>query len=217
MIVIAIDGPSAAGKGTLAKMIAGHLGFAHLDSGSLYRAVALSLFRAGLSPGNKVAARAVAASLDADILADPALRDQATGEAASIVAEYPEVREALLAFQRRFAANPPGGAEGAVIDGRDIGTVVCPEADFKLFVTASDEERARRRTEELQGRGEQADPEEILAEIRRRDSRDRERAVAPLRKAEDALLLDTTKLDIEAAFEVALDMFKGHLAADQPD
>lgn len=217
MIVIAIDGPSAAGKGTLAKMIAGHLGFAHLDSGSLYRAVALSLFRAGLSPGNVVAARAVAGSLDADILADPALRDQATGEAASIVAEYPEVREALLAFQRRFAANPPGGAEGAVIDGRDIGTVVCPEADFKLFVTASDEERARRRTEELQGRGEQADPEEILAEIRRRDSRDRERAVAPLRKAEDALLLDTTKLDIEAAFEVALDMFKGHLAADQPD
>lgn len=216
-MIIAIDGPSAAGKGTLAKMIAGHLGFAHLDSGSLYRAVALSLFRAGLSPGNVVAARAVAGSLDADILADPALRDQATGEAASIVAEYPEVREALLAFQRRFAANPPGGAEGAVIDGRDIGTVVCPEADFKLFVTASDEERARRRTEELQGRGEQADPEEILAEIRRRDSRDRERAVAPLRKAEDALLLDTTKLDIEAAFEVALDMFKGHLAADQPD
>ncbi len=208
-MIIAIDGPSAAGKGTIAGKIAAHFGYAHLDSGALYRAVALVLLRAGREPGDAAAAVRVAEELDPEIMSDPAIRDQKTGAAASLVAAIPEVREALVHFQRDFASHPPGGVAGAVIDGRDIGTVVCPRADVKLFITASDEERARRRMLELKAREEAHDYGDVLSEIQARDRRDIERKTAPLKRAGDALLLNTTNLDIEAAFQTALDLIKG--------
>ncbi len=207
-MIIAIDGPSAAGKGTLAGKIAAHFDYAHLDSGTLYRAVALVLLRAGREPSHAAAAVRAAEELDPEIISDPAIRDQKTAAAASLVAAIPEVRKALVHFQRDFASHPPGGAAGAVIDGRDIGTVVCPQADVKLFITASDEERARRRMLELKARGEAHDYEEVLSEIQARDQRDIERETAPLQRAADALLLNTTNLDIEAAFQAALDLIK---------
>lgn len=207
-MIIAIDGPSAAGKGTIAGKIAAHFGYAHLDSGALYRAVALALLRAGREPSDAAAAVSAAEDLDPEIMSEPAIRDQETGAAASLVAAIPEVRRALVHFQREFASHPPGGAAGAVIDGRDIGTVVCPQADVKLFITATDEERARRRMLELKGRGEAHDYEEVLSEIQARDQRDIERETAPLKRATDALLLNTTNLDIEAAFQAALDLIK---------
>ncbi len=201
--VIAIDGPAAAGKGTLARRIARHYGFAHLDSGSLYRAVGLALLEAGRDPHDEEAAVAAARGLDPALLARPELRREDVGEAASIVAAMPAVREALLAFQRGFARHPPGDAPGVVIDGRDIGTVVCPDADLKFFVTASDAERARRRQRELEERGEDAAFAQVLADLKRRDERDARRATAPLRPAEDAVLLDTTEMDIDAVFAAA--------------
>lgn len=210
-MIIAIDGPSAAGKGTLARKIADHFGYAHLDSGALYRAVALSLLRNGQVPTDENAAVKVAQTLDPEVMNDPAIRGQKSAQAASLVAAIPQVRIALLEFQREFACRPPGGLKGAVIDGRDIGTVVCPRAEVKLFVTASDEERARRRNVELKARGEAANYQDVLAEVRARDRRDRERKVAPLRQAEDALLLDTTNLDIEAAFQEALGLINASL------
>jgi cytidylate kinase len=157
---------------------------------------------------DKKAAIAAALELDPEIMHDPAIRDQETGEAASLVAAIPEVRRALVNFQRDFASHPPGGAAGAVIDGRDIGTVVCPEAKVKLFITASDAERARRRMLELEARGGTHNYEDVLAEIQARDQRDTVRETAPLKKAEDALLLDTTNLDIEAAFKAALEIIE---------
>lgn len=205
-MIIAIDGPSASGKGTLARKLATRFGLAHLDTGSLYRAVALKVLAAGADPADRKAAAKAAQALSFSSLDNPKLRGEAVGEAASVVAANPEVRKALLAFQRRFASHPPGGKRGAVIDGRDIGTVVCPGADLKFFVTASPEERARRRTHELEQRGEPADYGQILANIRERDRRDMERENSPLRPAEDAHLLDTTKLDIDGAFEKALDV-----------
>ena len=199
-MIIAIDGPAAAGKGTLAKRLAAKLGYAYLDTGSLYRAVALTLLKAGSDPADEAAASAASETLNLEITKDPALRAEATGSAASIVAAAPMVRSNLLKFQRNYASNPPENKLGSVLDGRDIGTVVCPDADVKLFVTASPEERARRRTAEMEERGIAADYEAILADVKARDERDMNRAEAPLKPAEDALLLDTTLLDIDAVF-----------------
>ena len=199
-LVIAIDGPAASGKGTLAKRLALHYGLPHLDTGLLYRAVALTLIDEGSDLDDRATAARAASALSADRLSDPRLRERAMGEAASRVSSVPEVRAALLSWQRRFAE----GAEGAVLDGRDIGTVVCPEARVKLFIIAAPEERARRRHRELLGRGEETTLAAILADIRARDARDSSRAAAPLKAAEDAVVLDTTELDAEAAFAEAV-------------
>ncbi len=208
-MIIAVDGPVAAGKGTLARRLAERLGYAYLDTGGLYRAVALRLLRGGLDLADEAAGVAAALALEPGDLSDPALRDEATGEGASRVAALPAVRQALLEYQRRFATRPPGGEAGAVLDGRDIGTVVCPEAAVKLFVTAELPARARRRWQELVARGEEIAYETVLADLERRDQRDQDRAAAPLRAAADAHLLDTTNLDIEAAFEAALAIVAG--------
>lgn len=202
-MIIAVDGPVAAGKGTLARRLAEEFGLAYLDTGSLYRAVGLSVLRAGGDPADEAAAVAAVDRLNHADLEDPALRDERTGEAASVVAALPAVRAALLDYQRGFAAKPPTGQPGAVLDGRDIGTVVCPDAQVKLFVTASPEQRARRRYQELSGRGEDTTLAAVLEDLRKRDARDAERSVAPLKPAADAHLLDTTNLDIEAAFVAA--------------
>ncbi len=203
-MIIAIDGPAASGKGTLAKRVAAHFGYACLDTGLLYRAVARDL-RAAEQPLDDVAAAEWAArSLDPASLDDASLRHPGVGEAASVVAKIPEVRAALLAVQRDFAAQEPG----AVLDGRDIGTVVCPDADVKLFIKAQVEIRARRRYEELKKRGEPVTYERVLETIKARDARDSGRADAPLAIAPDALLLDTTNLDIEAAFDAAVGLIK---------
>jgi len=199
-MIIAIDGPAASGKGTLALRVAHKFGLAHLDTGLLYRAVARDVRRTGDALEDHAAAIRAARELDPATLEDPALRGVGAGEAASIVARIPEVRAALLDFQRAFARKPPG----AVLDGRDIGTVVCPEADVKIFVTASPEVRAQRRHLERQGRGEAITYEAVLADIRRRDERDASRDAAPMRPAADAVLLDTSNLDIEAAFDTAV-------------
>jgi cytidylate kinase len=201
-MIIAIDGPAASGKGTLGKRIAAHYGLAHLDTGKLYRAVARDTLALGSSTGDASAALIAAKALDIKTLGDPYLMDGRLGEAASIVASHPDVRQALLAYQRDFARRKPG----AVLDGRDIGTVICPDADVKLFVTATPEERARRRYRELQAAGNGISEAEVLADIRRRDDRDKNRAAAPLVQAEDAVLLDTTNLDIDAAFKAAIDL-----------
>lgn len=202
-MIIAIDGPAASGKGTLGKRLAEHYGFAHLDTGLLYRAVARALMDRDIPLTDRDAAAHAAQNLDVSHLEDDSrLRGAAMGEAASVVSAYQPVRDALLAFQRQFAARKPG----AVLDGRDIGTVVCPDADVKLFITASPEERARRRHLELQRRGEQAAYETILEDIRRRDERDMSRSTAPLKAATDALTLDTTDLDADATFDAALKM-----------
>jgi CMP/dCMP kinase len=199
-MIIAIDGPAASGKGTLAQRVAMHFGLAHLDTGLLYRAVARDVRRRGEALDDVAAAAAAAGGLDPHSLDDPALRDPGLGEAASVVAGIPEVRAAMLAYQRAFAQRP----EGVVIDGRDIGTVVCPHADVKLYVTASPEIRAERRYRERLGRGEAAVLAAVLEDIRRRDERDASRDVSPMRPAEDAFLLDTSNLDIEAAFDTAV-------------
>lgn len=199
-MIIAIDGPAASGKGTLAKRIAAHFKLPHLDSGLLYRAVARDVLRLGGKLDDAKAATAAARAIDPATLDDPALRRGEIGEAASVVARIPEVRSALLAFQRDFAGQP----SGAVLDGRDIGTVVCPDADVKIYVTAASEVRARRRHRELQDRGEAATFEAVVADIQRRDERDASRAASPMHPAADAVLLDTSNLDIEAAFDTAV-------------
>ena len=199
-MIIAIDGPAASGKGTLAKRLAVHYELPHLDTGLLYRAVARVLLDAGRALTDAAAATQAAQGLDPATLSDPHLRGREMGEAASVVSAFPPVRTALLDLQRRFAAQPGG----AVLDGRDIGTVVCPQADIKLFVTASAEERARRRHEELAARGDPTSQADVLADIRRRDERDATRSTAPLRAAPDAVVLDTTQLDAEAAFAAAV-------------
>jgi cytidylate kinase len=200
LLIIAIDGPAASGKGTLAQRIAERFGLAYLDTGLLYRAVARDVKRNGGTAEDRDAAVRAARELDPVTLDDPGLRGAGAGEAASIVASIPEVRAALLELQRTFARKPPG----AVLDGRDIGTVVCPQADVKIFVTATPEVRARRRHLERQSRGEAIAYEAVLADIRRRDERDAGREAAPMRPAADAVLLDTTNLDIEAAFDTAV-------------
>jgi cytidylate kinase len=201
-MIIAIDGPAAAGKGTLARRLAKHLGYDFLDTGSLYRAVGLQVLRHGGDPADTKAAKAAAEHLDLALLADPELRGEAAAKAASLVAAQPAVRAALLDFQRDFAHRPPGG-RGAVLDGRDVGTVVCPDAEVKLFVTASLEARARRRLNELQAAGQEAIWSAVLQDMRDRDARDSRRDVAPLKPAVDAVVIDTTSLSPDQVFEAA--------------
>ncbi|MFN3448415.1 MAG: (d)CMP kinase [Roseococcus sp.] len=198
-MIIAVDGPAAAGKGTLARRLAAHLGLPYLDTGLLYRATGRRVLDAGGDPADPAAAEAAARALAPEDLARPDLRAEDAAAAASKVAAIPAVRAALLDFQRRF-----GAARGGVLDGRDIGTVVFPEAPVKLFVTASPEVRAARRHAELLGKGVAARLEDVAAEMAERDARDSARGVAPLRPAEDALILDTSALDAEAAFAAAL-------------
>jgi cytidylate kinase len=201
-MIIAIDGPAASGKGTIGKRVAAHFKLRHLDTGLIYRAVAKALLEGGHRLDDTARAVTVARDLDPARFDDNALKSHAIGEAASITSAIPEVRAALLAFQRDFAATPPG----AVLDGRDIGTVICPHADVKLFVTAIPEERARRRAAELRAQGETVDDAAVLTDILRRDQRDRTRAVAPLIPALDAHLLDTTTLNVDEAIAAAIDI-----------
>jgi len=210
-VIVTIDGPAAAGKGTLARRLAAALGYVYLDTGAIYRAVAKSMLDAGGDPDDPGEAAAHAETLDPAMLDDPGLRGEAVGDAASRVAALPAVRTALLAFQRRVAATPPG----AVLDGRDTGTVVCPEAELKLFVTAGLEERARRRLEELRSKGETLMLPEVLAEVAARDSRDRTRLTAPLRPADDAVEIDTTGMTPDAVFQRAWLLAMERLAALQ--
>jgi cytidylate kinase len=211
MTVIAIDGPAASGKGTLARRVAAHLRFAHLDTGKLYRAVARRLLAAGMDPDDAEAAANAAQTIDPSELDDPALGDDAVGAAASRVAAIPAVREALLQFQRRFAHRPPGGVPGAVLDGRDIGTVICPDAQIKLFVTADAAVRAERRHKELLTRGENSIYSRVLQDMKERDARDANRAVAPLQPAEDAWKLDTSEMTADEAFAAAISHIEARL------
>ncbi len=205
-MIIAVDGPAASGKGTLARRLARHFGLDYLDTGLLYRAVALRTLAAGADPADAAAAEAAAKEFGAGDLDDPRLRDDRLAQAASMVAAIPAVRAALLAFQRDFARRGPG----AVLDGRDIGTVVCPDADVKIFLTAAVEARAARRFKELQAGGSPAIYERVLQDMMLRDARDRERQIAPLQRATDAFELDTTALDADAAFAAALRHIEAH-------
>lgn len=213
-MIIAIDGPSASGKGTLARRLAAALDLACLDTGLLYRAVGAKLLARGQKPEDPAAAEQAAADLAFEDLSRADLRSEAVGEAASQVAALPGVRAQLLAFQRRFAAQPPDGKAGAVLDGRDIATVVCPEADVKVFLTADLETRAARRSKELQERGEEAIYPRVLQEMQDRDARDSGRAAAPLRPADDAIVIDTTEIDSDAVFEAVLAISQSRLAGD---
>ena len=199
-MIIAVDGPAASGKGTVARALARHHGLPHLDTGKLYRAVGLAVRRAGGDPGDAVLAEQHARHLDPALLDEPGLMSRDNAEAASVVSAHPGVRAALLERQRAFAAQ----AGGAVLDGRDIGTVIAPDAHAKLFVTASPEERARRRHAELCAAGDPRDLLSVLADIAARDARDSNRAAAPLHRADDAALLDTTGLDIRDAVQRAI-------------
>lgn len=207
-MIIAIDGPAASGKGTLAKRLAKAFGLPHLDTGLLYRATARAVLDSGRDINDRAAAVRAAKTLDLLDFDERRLRGKDMGEAASVVAAEPEVRAALIAVQRSFAGRPAG----AVLDGRDIGTVICPRADAKIFVIATVEARARRRLLELEARGERVDHAAVLADIRRRDERDSGRASAPLKAADDAVVLDTTVLDIEAAYSAALKIVTQRLA-----
>lgn len=209
--VIAIDGPAASGKGTLARRIAAALGFAHLDTGTLYRVVGLAVLRRGRDPADRSAAVEAAQAFDLSLIEDPDLRSPPATAAAAAVAAIPEVRNVITAFQRNFAANPPGG-NGAVIDGRNIGTTVCPNAAAKLFVIADVRIRARRRFLELKSRGTSLTEADVLADIEARDKQDTTRSIAPLRAAADADVLDTTHLDIETAVIRALEIIQTRLA-----
>ncbi len=202
-LIIAIDGPASAGKGTLARSLAAALGLPHLDTGLLYRATGRRVLTAGQDPADPKAAAAAAQTLDVTDLARTDLRGPEADRAASLVASVPAVRAALLAFQRRFAEH------GAVLDGRDIGTVVCPAAGVKLYVTADIDARARRRWLELQSKGEVIPLDKVRDDLEARDTQDSTRATAPLRPAADAILLDTTALDAEAALALALEIVRG--------
>ena len=202
--VIAVDGPAASGKGTLARRLAGHLGYAYLDTGLIYRAVGLALIRQNLAKAELGAALDAASNLSPQDLDDPELRDDKAAGMASQVAALPEVRKALIDYQREFSRKPPGQAKGVVLDGRDIGTVICPDADAKIFVDASVETSANRRVKELRERGVAAIYARVLQDMKERDTRDRSRSVAPMVPAEDAHSLDTTNLDADGAFHAAL-------------
>jgi cytidylate kinase len=201
-MIIAVDGPAASGKGTLGRRLAAHYGLRHLDTGLIYRAVAKAMLEGAHRLDDVEQAVGAAKALDPMAFDEAELKRHAVGEAASVISAIPQVRAVLLAFQRDFGRTPPG----AVLDGRDIGTVVFPDAEIKIFVTASSEIRARRRAAELERAGERIAYPDVLADIRRRDQRDSERAAAPLKPAPDAHLLDTTHLDIDAAFRAAIDI-----------
>lgn len=207
MTVIAIDGPAAAGKGTLSRRIAEEYGFHHLDTGLTYRATAKALLDAGLPLDDEAVAAEMARKLDLSVLDREILSAHEIGEAASKIAVMPQVRRALVEAQQAFSLRLPG----TVLDGRDIGTVVCPEASVKLYVTASPEVRARRRYDEIVAKGEQADFETIFADVKKRDERDMGRADSPLKPAQDAHLLDTSEMSIEAAFEAAREIIDAAL------
>jgi CMP/dCMP kinase len=210
-MIIAIDGPAASGKGTLAKRLAAHYGLHHLDTGVIYRAVAHALLQAGADLKDEAAAVRAAQSLAPEKFENPALKSHEVGTAASIVSAIPRVRQVLVEFQREFAAKPPG----AVLDGRDIGTVICPAAEVKIFVVADPKVRAHRRTLEARSRGEAADETAILADILARDERDQNRAAAPLKQAPDAYLLDNSNLDIEGGVRAAIDIVEAVRAGRQ--
>ena len=212
-MIVAVDGPAAAGKGTIARRLAAELGYAHLDTGALYRAVALRVLDAGIDPADGGAAAAAAAGLTPADLTDPRIREDGTAQVASQVSAHPEVRAALLELQRDFAAHPPGGALGAVIEGRDIGTVVCPQAERKIFLDASVEVRAERRFQELRERGDKVTAEGVLEDLRKRDEADRKRAISPLVPAPDAYLLDTSNLDIDSVSAAAKTYVLGGLGS----
>ena len=203
-IVIAVDGTAASGKGTLAKKLAAHFGFAHLDSGALYRLAAYSVMQAGGDPRNEADALRGAQTMDFNLAGDPRIRTDFVGQAASFVAAIPAVRAALFDFQSNFLEHPPGGSPGAVMDGRDIGTVICPGAIAKLYIDARPEVRARRRWAELKGMGIRRSEGDLLKELNDRDAADKSRPVSPLIQAPDAALLDTSDLGIDAAFAAAL-------------
>lgn len=203
-IVIAVDGTAASGKGTLAKKLAAHFGFAHLDSGALYRLTAYAVLAAKGDPKNEADAVRGAQALDFTLAGDPAIRTDVVGQAASYVAAIPAVRAALLDFQQSFLAHPPGGSPGAVMDGRDIGTVIAPHATAKLYVDARPEIRANRRWRELAAMGIHRDEGDLLRELSARDAADKARPASPLIQAPDASLLDTSDLGIDAAFAAAL-------------
>ena len=207
---LAIDGPAAAGKGTLARKLATELGYHYLDTGSLYRATAWQVIRAGKDPHDQDAAEEAARSLHLEDIPDQELRTAEVGAAASVVAAINGVRKAIFDFQRDFAAQDPG----AVLDGRDIGTVVCPDADLKLFVTASPEARAHRRFLELVERGEEVDEQELARDLRERDARDRNRKDSPMVQAPDAHLIDTSEMDIEEVFSFAIGLVEEARKAD---
>jgi cytidylate kinase len=222
-VVVAIDGPAASGKGTLARRLAERFGLAHLDTGRLYRATGFLVLEAGGDPADPAAALNAAKRVAPALLADERLLAEGVAAAASVVAAIPQVRAALLAFQRDFAANPPAPSQGvvpsgavprgAILDGRDIGTVVCPDAAVKLFITASPEARAKRRVRELRGRGEAAIYGDVLQDMKERDARDSLRRVAPLAAAPDAAMIDTTRLDADQVFEQASEIIARALAA----
>lgn len=216
--IIAIDGPAASGKGTLARRVAERLGYAHMDTGLLYRAVALAVLEAGKNPADPAIAAKAATDFSAAFTARPVLeskerlKEERVTEAASHVASIPEVRSILLNLQKNFAKNPGNGFKGAVLDGRDIGTVICPEAPVKLFVTASIETRARRRFKELQSKGETTTYEAVLRDMQERDTRDAARSTAPMKMAVDAVLLETTSLKPDDVLEKALSVIRQKLA-----
>lgn len=203
-MIIAVDGPAAAGKGTLARALATRFGYAYLDTGALYRGVAHAVLRSGAQASDAAAALLAAETLNPDQIDLEAIRTPEVSEAASLVAAMPPVRAAIFTFQRRFASHPPGGQAGAVLDGRDIGTVVCPQADVKLYVTASPQVRAHRRWLELKGSASGPSETQVLEDVLARDARDTDRKTSPMRPAADAHLLDTSDLSIEAAFDVAV-------------
>ena len=206
-LIIAVDGPAASGKGTIARALARHFGLPHMDTGLLYRAVALNLWRWGGDPGNEFEALRACHELGVDP-DDPELRSETVSQIASAISVYPSVRAALLERQQEFAGQPGG----AVLDGRDIGTVIAPQAHVKLFVTASPEVRANRRLQELEARGMTAGYQDVLIDIKARDERDSSREVAPLRQASDALLLDTSDLGLEEAVAAAIKLVEEKLA-----
>ena len=219
--VVAIDGPAASGKGTLARRLAEHFGLAHLDTGKLYRATAFLVLAAGGDPADPTTAAAAAQRVDLARFSEPGLLSEEVAQASSVVAAIPEVRAALLERQRDFAAHPPAPPKGhrprgAVLDGRDIGTAVCPGATVKLFVTASPEARAERRLRELRQRGATVIYGDVLQDMKERDARDSERRVAPLAAAPDAVTLDTTGLDADQVFELASEIIARALAAHGP-
>ena len=207
-MIIAIDGPAGAGKGTLATRLAEHFNLAKLDTGLLYRAVGMKVVRAGGDPEDETLAATMAQSLSAADMEADGLRTEEAGSAASIVSAYPKVRQALLEFQRAFAGNPPGDTAGAILDGRDIGTVVCPDASAKLYITAAVEVRADRRYKELMARDGVADYEKVLEDMKIRDARDQGRDTAPLQAADDACQIDTSDMGIDAVFDTALDFIR---------